>query len=333
MPNPARALEVTSKGLQLNDEVVAITGGSGFVGSHVVDALLRAGHHVRVIDNKAPLQLDQFPTTLEWAHVDMLDQDSLTDAVKNASAVFHLAAMADVNDVMADPAGSVERNVLGTARVLEAARRADAGRVIFSSTVWVYAATKGDEVDEESPLHFDTERHIYASSKIASEMLCGDYWNLFGRPYTILRYGIPFGPRMRGDLVIAAFMERALRGEALNIDGDGSQERSFVYVEDLAAAHPLAMLPVAENRTYNLECAKPVTIRELATKVGELVGGTEVTFGPSRPGDFRARVVNSDRARDELGWTPEFSFEAGLQRTLDWYRGGGHAPATTKGVM
>ncbi len=300
----------------MTNELVAVTGGSGFVGSHVVDALLESGYAVRVIDGKAPLQHN-----VDWAEVDMLDQDSLTDAIKGCGPVFHLAAMADVNDVMADPAGSVERNVLGTARVLEAARRADAGRVLFSSTVWVYAATHGTRVDESTPISFDTQRHIYASSKIASELLCGDYANLFGRPYTILRYGIPFGPRMRSDLVIAAFMERALRGEPLKIDGDGSQQRSFVYVEDLAAAHPLALAPIAENRTYNLEVAAPITIRELATTIGELVGDTEVTFGPSRPGDFEARVVASDRARDELGWQARYSFAEGLERTLDWYRG------------
>ncbi len=304
----------------MTDDVVAVTGGSGFVGSHVVDALLRAGHAVRVIDCKPPIASHAHRADVEWADVDMLDQDTLTDAIKGSGPVFHLAAMADVNDVMADPAGSVERNVLGTARLLEAARRADAGRVIFSSTVWVYAATHGNEVDEDTPFSLDTQRHIYASSKIASEMLCGDYAHLFGRPYTILRYGIPFGPRMRSDLVIAAFMERALRGEPLNIDGDGSQERSFVYVEDLAAAHPLALADVARNRTYNLEVASPITIRELAQTIGALVGDTEVTFGPSRPGDFQARIVRSDRARDELGWVAQHSFEEGLRRTLAWYR-------------
>ncbi len=296
-------------------DVIAVTGGSGFVGSHVVDALVRAGHQVRVLDAHSPQRDD-----VEWAEVDILDQDTLTDALKGAREVFHLAAMADVNDVVADPAGSVERNVLGTARVLEGARRADAGRVIFSSTVWVYAATKGDMVDETAPFHLDTQRHIYASSKIASEMLCGDYANLFGRDYTILRYGIPFGPRMRGDLVIAAFIERALAGQPLTIDGDGSQERNFVYVEDLAAAHPLALSDVAVNRTYNLEASEPTTIRELAQTIGRLVGDTDVSFGPPRPGDYKARVVVADRARDELGWTPRHSFEDGLRTTIDWYR-------------
>jgi UDP-glucose 4-epimerase len=297
-------------------EPIAVTGGSGFVGSHVVDALLRAGHQVRVLDARPPLQL----ADVDWVEVDMLDQYTMTDALKGAGAVFHLAAMADVNDIVADPAESVALNVMGTARVLEAARRADTGRVILSSTVWVYSATQGDVVDEDTPFDLATDRHLYVSEKIASEMLCRDYATLYGRPYTVLRYGIPFGPRMRHDLVVAAFMERAMRGEALRIDGDGSQERYFVYVEDLAAAHPLALDPVATNRTYNLESEEAISIRMLAETVGELVGDTEVTFGPSRPGDYRARVVRSERARTELGWQPRHTFAQGLERTLAWYR-------------
>jgi UDP-glucose 4-epimerase len=298
----------------VTDEVIAVTGGSGFVGSHVVDALLRAGHQIRVIDPKPPRQ------DVDWADVDMLDQDAMTDALKGVGPVFHLAAMADVNDIVADPAESVEMNTMGVGRVLEAARRADAGRVILSSTVWVYAATHGDVVDETTLFDLDTDRHLYVSEKIAAEMLCRDYANLFGRPFTVLRYGIPFGPRMRSDLVVAAFLLRAMRGEPLRIDGDGSQERRFVYVEDLAAAHALVLKPVAQNRTYNLESNEAISIRTLAETVRDLVGDVEVTFGPSRPGDYRARIVKSDRARDELGWQPQHTFAEGLRKTLAWYR-------------
>jgi len=300
----------------VSNELIAVTGGSGFVGSHVVDALLEAGHKVRVIDPQKPLQA----VDVDWADVDMLDQESLTDALKGVGPVFHLAAMADVNDIVADPPQSVWLNTFGVARVLEAARRADAGRVILSSTVWVYAATHGDVVDETTLFDLDTDRHLYVSEKIAAEMLCRDYATLFGRPYTVLRYGIPFGPRMRTDLVVAAFLLRALRGEPLRIDGDGSQERRFVYVRDLAAAHVLALGEIAENRTYNLESDEAISIRTLAETVRDLVGDVEVTFGPTRPGDYRARVVRSDRAREELGWQPQHTFADGLRKTLAWYR-------------
>ncbi len=123
-----------------------MTGGSGFIGSHVVDALLGAGCEVRVLDRRAPHRDD-----VEWVDIDVLEQDALTDALKGTGPVFHLAAMADVNEVVAEPAESVATTALGAARVLEAARRADAGRVILASTVWVYAAAHGDVVDEDTP--------------------------------------------------------------------------------------------------------------------------------------------------------------------------------------
>ncbi len=295
---------------------VAITGGSGFIGSHVVDALLGAGHRVRVLDPRPPHRPDA-----DWLPADILDVGSLTGAVKGADFVFHLAAMADVNDVYADPTAAVALNVTGTANVLEAARRAEAGRVVLASTVWVYSASLPQQVDESTCFSPDTDRHLYATTKIAAEMLCRDYQNLYKRPYTILRYGIPYGPRMRDALVIAAFIRRALAGEPLILSGGGTQHRRFVYVEDLARAHLLAMSPRAENRTYNLEGDRPVTIREIAEGVRRLIGdAVRVEVGPGRAGDLAPKEVSAARAWEELGWRPEISFEEGLRRCLAWYR-------------
>jgi UDP-glucose 4-epimerase len=295
---------------------VAVTGGSGFIGSHVVDALLDAGCTVSVLDQRAPHRADA-----EWIPCDVLDLDGLTQAVRGADFVYHLAAIADVNDVVADPTLAVEVNTLGTSRVLEAARRADAGRVVLASTVWVYAAAAagGDVLDEDCLFDPNTDRHLYVTSKVAAEMACRDYLTLYGRPYTILRYGIPYGPRMRDRCVVAAFMQRAMRGETLRIDGDGSQHRYFVYVEDLAQAHVKALAEVATNRTYNIEGAVPVSIREIAESVIDLVDEGDVEFGPGRPGDLKARTVSTERARVELGWEPTVSFAEGLRRTYSWY--------------
>ena len=295
-------------------ELVAVTGGSGFVGSHVVDALIEAGHPVRVIDLMAPRQPE-----VEWIQVDILDEDGLTESLQGVGPVFHLAAMADVNDVVDAPTDAVAINVLGTARVLEAARRAAAGRVVLSSTVWVYAATSEREVDETTPLNLSTERHVYASTKLAAEMLCADFFTLYKRPYTILRYGIPFGPRMRGRLVIAAFIERALLGEPLRLDGDGSQSRAFVYVEDLARAHPLALAPIAEQRTYNLEASESVTMRRLAEMVRDLVGDVDIEFGPAACRRLPRPHCRSRSGPRGIRLGAEVSFEEGLRRTLAWY--------------
>ncbi|MEY2569763.1 MAG: UDP-glucose 4-epimerase [Acidimicrobiaceae bacterium] len=296
-------------------KTVAVTGGSGFIGTHVVDKLLDAGCNVRVLDPKAPHRADA-----EWVPVDVLDTDGLAEALVGADVIFHLAAIADVNDVIADPTLAIQVNTLGTARVLEGARRADAGRVVLASTVWVYAASSELEVDEDTLFDPNTDRHLYVTSKVAAEMACRDYHTLYGRPFTVLRYGIPYGPRMRDNCVVAAFMKRAMRGETLKIDGDGSQHRFFVYVEDLAAAHVKALDDVAINRTYNIEGAVPVSIREIAESVIDLVGTGAVEFGEPRPGDLKARTVSNIRAREELGWSPTTTFPEGLERTLAWYQ-------------
>jgi UDP-glucose 4-epimerase len=304
---------------------VAVTGGSGFIGTHVVDALLDSGRAVRVLDPKPPHRADA-----EWVPVDVLDTDGLTTALTGADVIFHLAAVADVNDVISDPPLAIQVNTLGTARVLEAARRAEAGRVVLASTVWVYAATTGEVVNENTMFDPNTDRHLYVTSKVAAEMACRDYHTLYGRPYTILRYGIPYGPRMRDNCVGAAFLMRCMRGEPLRIDGDGSQQRFFVYVEDLAQAHVKALDDVAANETFNIEGAVPVSIREIAESVCSLVGAGTVEFGPARPGDLKARVVSSDKARDVLGWEPATTFTDGLARTYAWYQALEAAEATER---
>ncbi len=297
---------------------VAVTGGSGFIGSNVVDALLAAGHRVRVLDGRDPGRDD-----VEFHQVDITDVDSLEPAVRGTDATFHLAAMADVNDILADPTSAVSVNVLGTVNVLEAARRAEAGRVVLASTVWVYGSCPEAEVDERSAFTLDTDRHLYITTKIASEFACRDYRNLYDRPFTILRYGIPYGPNMREATVMSSFFRRALSGEPLTIDGDGMQSRNFVYVTDLARAHVLALRPEAEDQVVNLDGPEPVTIRQLAEITAELVGETgrqvDVSFGPSRPGDLAAQTVLSEAARELLGWTPEVDIHDGMRRSFEWY--------------
>ena len=294
--------------------IVAVTGGSGFIGSNVVDALVNAGRTVRVLDQTRPHRDD-----VEWHPVDILDVDSLTPAIEGTEATFHLAAMADVNDIYADPARAVAVNVQGTVNVLEAGRRTEAGRTILASTVWVYGATVGDVVDESTPFTLDTDRHLYITTKIASEFACRDYLNLYGRPFTVLRYGIPYGPRMRETTVMSAFFRRALAGEALTIDGDGMQSRNFVYVEDLARAHLLALLPQAENEVINVDGPVPVTIRQVAELTADLVGNVDVSFGPSRPGDLKPQTVLNDKSRELLGWEPKVGIEDGMRRSFEWY--------------
>lgn len=294
---------------------VAVTGGCGFIGSHVVDKLRDQRLDVRVLDSMGTPHRDD----VEHVRVDIMDQRALDDATRGIDVIFHLAAVADVNNVAADPTGSVALNILGTANVLESARKNKLHRVVLASTVWVYGATREQRVDEKSTFDPALTGHVYTTTKIAAEMLCHDYQTLYQVPFTVLRYGIPYGPRMRPSLVIPIFMRKAISGEPMTIAGDGSQNRKFVYVEDLADAHVLALAPEAENQTYNIDGSEEVTILRIAETVHKLLGGKGIEFVPARAGDYGGKQVSSTKAAREIGWTPKINFDEGMERTVAWF--------------
>lgn len=291
-----------------------VTGGSGFIGSHVVDVLRRKGARVRVFDMVMPT----FRDDIEYYQGSLLDGEALSMAMNGVEFVFHLAAVADVNDVHKHPTRSEAINVRGTFNVLEAARWAGVRRVIYGSTTWVYSDVKGDTVDEETPLLAPS--HFYTATKIASEYYCRAYSGLYGVETTMLRYGIPYGPRARDGAVIPIFVRKALAGEPIVIAGDGLQFRKFVYVEDLAEGNVAALQPIAKNRIYNLDGSEKVTIRQIAETVAKIVGKADIQFGEGRPGDFGGKEVSTQRAKEELGWTPQVNFEEGVRRYVAWYK-------------
>lgn len=303
----------------MSSRKVVVTGGSGFIGSHVVDALCDAGHEVVVIDHRVrPHRSD-----VGFEDVDLLDLSSVLVATRGAEHVFHLAAVSNVNYAFKYPVYSTALNVVGTANVLEAARINGAKRVHLASTVWVYnGAPNGVPADESVPFHLDGAGHIYTSTKMACEMLCHNYATLYNLPFTVLRYGIPYGPRMREELLIPIFLKKALRGEPLTVAGEGKQFRKFIYVRDLADAHVIAMGEKAENQTYNLEGDRAVSVLEVAEQVRDHVGPhVRIEFVPERAGDFAGKEVTGEKAKRELGWEPRVSFEDGLARTVAWFRG------------
>lgn len=295
----------------------AVTGGAGFIGSHLVDYLIQGGHEVVVLDHGVkPHRWD-----VEFWDVDIRDLSALLAATEGCDFIFHLAAVSNVNVALQQPLRCVAVNIGGTANVLEAARQNEVKRVVFASTVWIYSGAHDDNVNEDSPFFVPGAGHIYTSSKMAGELLFHDYWQLYGQPFTILRYGIPYGPRMRETLVIPIFLKKAFAGEALTITGDGSQYRNYVYVEDLARAHLLVMDDKAENQTYNLAGMRKVTVRELAETIDRLLGGgVKIEYVPARPGDYHGKQVSAEKARWELGWQPTVGFEEGMQRTIEWFR-------------
>jgi UDP-glucose 4-epimerase len=295
-----------------------VTGGSGFIGSHVVDALVDAGHSVTVVDHRVrPHRSD-----VGYEDVDLMDLSSVLAATKGAEHVFHLAAVSNVNYAHKYPVYTTALNVVGTANVLEAVRVNGAGRVYLASTVWVYnGAPAATSVDESTPFYLDGAGHIYTSTKMASEMVCHNYGRLYGVPFTVLRYGIPYGPRMREELLIPTFIRKALAGQPLTVSGKGEQYRKFVYVRDMADAHVLAMADVAARQTYNLEGLHKVTVLEVAEGIKQVLGDSvKIEFVPERPGDFGGKDVSGAKALRDLGWQPKVEFQEGLRRTIEWYR-------------
>jgi UDP-glucose 4-epimerase len=297
---------------------VAVTGGSGFIGSHVVDALVDAGHQVTIIDHRmCPHRED-----VNFEDVDLMDASSVQAATRGAEHIFHLAAVSNVNYAYKYPVYTVALNMLGTAHILEAARINGVQRVYFASTVWVYNGTpNGVPLNETVPFYLNGAGHIYTSSKMASEMICHNYYQLYKVPFTILRLGIPYGPRMREELLIPTFIKRAFSGEPLAVAGTGNQYRNFIYVRDIADAHVLAMEEIARNQTYNLEGSRKITVLEVAKRLREIIGEhIKIEFVPERAGDFGGKEVTREKAWQELGWKPKVEFEEGLRLTVEWFR-------------
>lgn len=294
---------------------ILVTGGSGFIGSHVVDKLRERGIQVRIFDMVMPT----FRDDVEFYHGSLLDVEALRMALNGVEAVYHLAAVADVKDVYNEPAYAEAINVRGTINILEALRRSTGPkRLIYGSTTWVYGSTAGSAVDERTPL--GAPAHLYTATKIASEYYCQSYRQMYGLPVTVLRYGIPYGPRARDGAVVPIFVAKALRGEPLTIAGDGSQFRRFVYVEDLAEGNVLALKPIAQNKVYNLDGTEKVTIVQIVDMLRKILGEVKVERIPARPGDFPGKEISSESAKRELGWEPTVRFEEGLRRYIAWYQ-------------
>jgi UDP-glucose 4-epimerase len=294
---------------------VLVTGGSGFIGSHVVDRLQAAGHEPKIFD----LVVSPYhrPAEVELVLGDVLDHSVLRDAMRGCDAVVHLAAVSDVNEVVAEPARAELVNASGTESLLEAARLESIERVVYASTIWVYGGLADDTpVDEDRALEAPT--HLYTATKLAGEMYCRTYDELYGLAYTILRFGIPYGPRTRDATVVASFVNRAEAHKPLTITGSGEQSRQFVYVEDLAEGVVAALTPVGARRTYNLVGSERLSIRAIAEIVKEVVADVPIVHVPERPADLRSVEVSGERAALELGWRAVTPFRAGLRSYLEW---------------
>jgi UDP-glucose 4-epimerase len=297
---------------------IIVTGGSGFIGSHVVDELLDQDYRVVIYDLEAP----RYGQPCAYVRGDTRDIDRMVRVLESGDIVFHLAAEANVNRFYESPVYSSDITANATLSVLEAARRAGAARVILASTEWVYGSLPeaGDEaITEETPCAANPD-HLYTSSKIASELYCRNYRSLYGVNYTVMRYGIPFGERARPETVTPIFIRRIARDEAITIHGDGSQSRQFIYVKDLARGNVACLKPAAENQVYNINGKRRISVLQIVRTLEDILGKKAVLeFTEDRKGNFKGRFISSEKAKRQLNWEPEMEYEEAMRRYVAWF--------------
>jgi UDP-glucose 4-epimerase len=291
---------------------IIVAGGSGFIGSHVVDVLLDQGYEVLIYDLDAP----RYGQQCAFVRGDTRDVDRLTQVFKEGDIVYMLAAEANVNRFFESPLFSNEITSSATLTVLEAARRTAAARVILASTEWVYGSLPeagAESITEDTPCTGNPD-HLYTSSKIASELFCKNYRSLYRVSFTIMRYGIPFGERARPETVTPIFIRRIIRGEPITIHGDGSQTRQFIYVKDLARGNAACLKPAAENQIFNLNGKKMISVIQIVRTLEEILGKkASLNFVEDRKGNFKGRFISSEKARQLLNWSPLSDYEDAMR--------------------
>ncbi len=300
---------------------VIVTGGSGFIGSHVADVLGERGHAVTIYDLEAP----RHPSSCEYVRGDTRDIDRLIKTIRAGDMVYHLAAEANVNRFFESPIYSNDNTAQSALCVLEAARRVGAARVLLASTEWVYGSESAgtEDVITEDCAYARNPDHLYTCSKIAAELFCVGSWNLYSVPYTIMRYGIPFGERGRPETVTPTFIRRILNDETITIHGDGSQYRQFIYVRDLAEGNAACLADAGKNQIFNLNGQEKVTVLQVVAALERILGKkAKIQFVEDRKGNFKGRFISSQKAKDLLGWAPRYSYEEALSRYVSQMLGG-----------
>lgn len=299
----------------LDDRTALVTGGGGFIGSHVADALLPEAE-VRILDNFVSGERSNCPDGATVIEGDVRDEAVLARAMADVDVVFHEAAIVSVARSVEDPTESHDVNLDGTLAVLEAARRADA-RVVLASSAAIYGAPESLPVTEADP---KTPSSPYGLEKLACDHYCRLYDDLYGLPTVALRYFNAYGPRQTGGDyagAIVAFTEQARSGSPLKVDGDGEQTRDFVAVADLVQANLLAATTEETGEAFNVGTGREISIRETAELVRDRVAPeADIVHTDPRPGDIRRSVADIEKARERLGYEPTVSLEAGLTDLL-----------------
>jgi UDP-glucose 4-epimerase len=302
-------------------ELHVVTGGAGFIGSHLVQKLLDEGHRVRVIDDLSTGRRDNVPSSVEFLEGDV--NDLAREGVEGARVIYHLAAQVSVPESVMDPLGSHHATASGTVAVLEAAERAGVSRVVLASSSAVYG---NDPRLPKQETHEPVPASPYAVAKLCSEHYAR-YWATNRAVEAVcLRFFNVYGPRQDPRSAYAAaipiFLEHLLAGRPVPVYGDGQQTRDFTYVGDVVAAIlSAAQSPHASGGVYNVAMGKGTSVLELLGTMAELLGvSARIEHLPERPGDVRHSMADITAATKDLGLAPRTSLREGLSRTIAWFR-------------
>ena len=303
--------------MDLQGKRFLVTGGSGFIGSHVVDRLLERGARDVVVFDKVVRRenLGQVGDLVTVVEGDVTDAGAVRQATEGADGVFHMAVL-PLGPSVENPRLAHEVNVGGSLNVFEAARDAGVQKVVYSSASSVYGDTE-ETTDESHPLN---TRTMYGATKLAGELYLRAFNDAYGLPYVTLRYMNVYGPRQEGGLVMAV-TRRLLAGEAPTLQGDGSQSFDFVHVRDVADANVHAMASDVSDETFNVGSGGEASVREVAEKLIEITGaGVEPQYDTSQRVLMMRRVGTNTRAKEKLGWQVSIDLDEGLRDTVDWVR-------------
>lgn len=310
----------------MTKQTYLVTGGAGFIGSHITERLVREGHAVRVLDNFSSgheANLESFRSGVELIRGDIRDVQLVNEATKGVDVVFHEAALGSVPRSVADPVTTHEVNITGTLNVLLAARDAGVQRVVYASSSSVYGETPVlPKREDMSPQPLSP----YALSKLAGEHYASVFKHVYGFEIVSLRYFNIFGPRQDPEsqyaAVIPRFITALLEGKAPIVYGDGLQSRDFTYVENVVNANLLAAeAKDAGGRAFNVACGGRYTLLDLLAKMKEILGSDiEPIHEAARAGDVRDSQASVEAAEQALGYRVSVDFEEGLRKTVDWYR-------------